>query len=136
MMTRGRMAKAVNEFIGPYLEPGEAIEATLSSARAGPSYWTASARMLIPGRGIPMLLAIVVTDRRVLLIHLSDVSLRPMSLEASYLRAEVTAARFTSGPLSGTLRLEVADRPPFVVNVKRSWRGDAARVAEALRRRA
>lgn len=107
----------VADFVAPQLEPGEQVEATLSSAHIGSMFkaaWPLFGPLLFGGRLRPC--ALVVTDRRVLVIELSKWTTRPRSIQAAYPREGARAAwkdHFTSQgleiswPDGSALKLEI-----------------------------
>lgn len=135
MMTRGGLTKAVETFVASSLEPGETVEATLSEAYSGSSFWLAYVRTMLPLGGRTIGYALVLTDRRVLLVRRGTfTNVKPKVVDAAYPRSGVRVGAFTAGPFSGSLRLDIAGTTSLAINFRRAWRGDAARIAEALPR--
>jgi hypothetical protein len=100
-----------------------------------PSFWLAYVRTMIPIGGRTIGYALVLTDRRVLLVRRATfTSVKPTGVEAAYPRSGVRVGALTTGPLSGSLRLDISGTTSLAVTFRRYWRGDAARIAEALRR--
>lgn len=140
MMTRGGLTKAVDEFVAPSLEPGERIEATLSSTLLGTSWWRAYVMTFVSLGGLvakyrPRAYAVVVTDRRVFVVQRSNATAdRPRSIEAAYPRAGVRVGSFVTGPLSGSLRLDLPNHEWLAVTFPRAWRDQSRQVVEAIGR--
>jgi hypothetical protein len=122
----------VSAFAATVLEPGEQIVAVLGQALKGPSVMIValiSTWLMFLQKPF----AIVVTDRRVLLIRLkmSLTGYPPKDLEVAYPRASVKAT-FTHGPITGKLVVQMPDREPLSLSIQRPYIPGAGQVASAL----
>jgi hypothetical protein len=124
----------VNDFVAPSIEPGEQIQATLSYAETGSSYWFnvmgGAFLGLIWARFRVKTRALVVTDRRVFVLEMVGWG-RPKTVLGVYPRTAVHLEAFRRGPFSGTLQLRLPD-VRLAVNFRRAWRDQAQSVADTL----
>ena len=132
-----RQHAAVSAFMAPSLHPGEAIQAILSFAETGSPAWKSLSFVaslgLISPKPTPRACAVVVTDRRLLIVGQSQFpTLQPQSLSGEYPRATIHVGAFSRGLLGGSLRLEIADHEALTLNVRRAWRAQAQQVAQML----
>jgi len=132
-----RQHAAVSAFVASSLNPGEGIQAILSFAEIG-----SSARRNLPflaslglvsAKSEPRACAVVVTDRRLLIVGQSRFpTLQPQSLSGDYPRAAVRVGAFSRNLFGGSLRLEIADHEALGLTVRRAWRAQAQQVAQML----
>jgi hypothetical protein len=132
-----RQHTAVSAFVAPSLHPGERIQAILSFAETGSSAWRnlwfVASLGRIAAKSEPRACAVVVTDRRLLVVGQSRFpTLQPQSLSGDYPRAAVHVGAFSRDLFRGSLRLDIADHEALTLNVRRAWRAQAQQVAEML----
>jgi hypothetical protein len=132
-----RQHAAVSAFVAPSLHPGEAIQAILSFAEIGSSAWKrlpfVASLGLISAKPGPRALAVVVTDRRLLIVGQSRLpTLQPQSLSGAYPREAVHVGAFSRGVFGGSLRLDIANHEALTLIVRRAWRAQAQQVAQML----
>ena len=121
----------VLDVVQSQLEPGEQVQAILKSSQTGPSPWLWSIIGYIWIMFIKYY-AIVVTDRRVLLVTLSKLSGRPKTFAEAYPRSAVRVKEWKEGALWSVLRLERPTGGELKLNVARVMRGGAEKVVAAL----
>ena len=124
-----RRAK-VEEFVKPQLEPGEQIVMTVSHVQTGPTPWFQALF------GILFLFwvkyqALVLTDRRVLVIKKSMMSGRPRAIDAAYPRNQVKVLDYREPKVWGKLTLDYGSGP-VKLNVHRMNREQAQQFIDAL----
>jgi hypothetical protein len=124
-----RRAK-VEEFVRPQLEAGEQIVTTVSHVQTGPTPWFQALF------GILFLLwikyeALVLTDRRVLVIKKSLLSGRPRAISTTYPRNEVKVLDYQVPTVWGKLTLDLGGTP-VKLNVHRMNRDQAQQFVDAL----
>jgi hypothetical protein len=125
----------VEDFVAPSLEPGERVEATLSFAETGSSYWQNVLRAPV-GLVVPKFkvrsCAVVLTDRRVLLVDKGGVPVEPTAVQAAYPRESVRIGAFSRGAFSGMLTLDVPTGRPVTLSFRRHWGTEAQSVVDSL----
>ena len=105
-----------------------AVAATLAFAETRASHWTNLLRAWkVRSR------AVVVTDRRVLLVEINGLPYTVKSILAAHPRDGVTLAAFQDGPFTGHLKLEIDGDPPIELAFRQQWKSQARAVAAALR---
>jgi hypothetical protein len=142
-----RLQRRVSDVVAPHLGRGERVEATLAAAWTGPPMW-----LVIPSGiiAIPLLVmsmlgwyrsyAVVVTDRRVLLVRCAmwrepyASAAVPSNLEKALPREAIGGVKWKPGKVSSTLRFartDGAERWKFHV-AERQFKTDAQQVAAVL----
>jgi hypothetical protein len=131
-LTPNKKAETVEKFVSSFLAPEEQLEATLSLAHTG-SLSKSSLPIIgaFLSRVVPQ--AVVVTNRRVLLIGLSGWPSRPQSMLAAYPRDQVAVASWKDAFFAPVLTLSLPDAPPLRLEVRSAWQSQAQEVVDALR---
>jgi hypothetical protein len=132
-----RQHATVSAFVAPSLNPAERIQAILSFAEmrstARRNVPFLASLGLVSAKSEPRACAVVVTDRRLLIVGQSRFpALQPQSLAGDYPRAAVRVGAFSNDLFGGSLRLDIADHEALTLNVRRAWRAQAQQVAEML----
>lgn len=124
----------VSAFAEPLMEPDEHVVAVLGQGMKGPSaMFVALVSSLLAFAQTPY--AVVVTERRVLLIRLKMAltGYPPKGLEGTFQRSSVKAT-FTGGSITGKLVLEGLGPEPLSLSIQRVYLDGAAQVAFELNR--
>jgi hypothetical protein len=122
----------VSAFAGPFMEQDEHVVAVLGQGLKGPSaMFVALVSSLLAFAQTPY--AIVVTERRVLLIRLKMAltGYPPKNLEGAFPRSSVKAT-FSGGSITGKLVLEGLGAEPLNLSIQRIYLDGAAQVAFEL----
>ena len=126
----------VNAFVAGALEPGEGIVATLSFCETGASFWKnaygGALLGLISRKNRVGSRAIIVTDRRVIIVVGEGIAARPKAILGTYPRGTVRLRKFTRGPLSGSMILDLSPSESSAFNYRQAWGDQAASVAHAV----
>jgi hypothetical protein len=122
----------VSAFAATVLEPGEQVAAVLGFGITGPSI----AMVALLSAWLQFLQkrwAIVVTDRRVLVVRLKTTmtGYPPKELAGAYPRASVKTT-FSHGTITGKLVVNAAGAQPLALQVPRIYESFAEQVAAAL----
>jgi hypothetical protein len=127
-LTPDKHADVVEAFVSSLLEPGEQLDVTLSNAHIG-SWFKAVMPILGPLLGGELRpCAVVVTDRRVLLVALSGWTSKPRSILQTYPRSEVTAAW-----RDGSIVLSLSDGSAVRIEIPQTaWAYQARDVVDSL----
>jgi|GEM_PF-2813350 hypothetical protein len=132
MALSDKQTAKVSEFAGTVMEADEHVVAVLGQAMRGPSVmFVALISPFLSFLQTPF--AVVVTERRVLLIRLKMAltGYPPKSLEAAYPRSTVKAS-FKGGAVTGKLVLEGMGDQPLNLSIQRIYLAGAGSVAAAL----
>src|SRR6266851_2056885 len=109
-----RLSQNANTAAAAHLEPGERIEATLPLATSGMSPWLASSFGAIGaliGYKATKRYAVVVTDRRVLLMRPGGMLKAVYTFDQAFSRSGVRVAAYKPGMLYGKLVLDLPVGP-------------------------
>jgi hypothetical protein len=139
-LVASRLSDTVNTAARPQLEPGEQIEATFPLATSGMSPWLASsfgALGALIGLKVTKRYAVVVTDRRLLLLRQGGLLKATYALEAAYPRSDVRVVTYNPGTLYGKLGLDLpaasgASAQQLGLHIQRYVRNDAEAVVTTL----
>jgi hypothetical protein len=132
MALSDKQSAKVSAFAATSMEPDEHVVAVLGQGMKGPSaMMVALVSTLLAFAQKPF--AIVVTERRVLLIQLKMAltGYPPKSLLGAFPRSSVKAT-FKGGAITGRLVLEGVGPEPLSLSIQRIYLADAERVAAAL----
>jgi hypothetical protein len=131
MAMSDKQAAKVTAFVQPSLGPGETIVAVLGQGMKGPSAMSALLSPFLAFLQKPF--AVVVTDRRVMLVKLKmAMTGYPPQAVAAEAGRDVVKATFDRGTLSGKLTLTGVESAPTKLSIQTVFRDDAEKVAAAL----
>jgi hypothetical protein len=121
----------VREALGQVLEPGEEVVAGVHAV-AGPSPLLTAGVLGLIGQFMLTYYWVAVTDRRVLFLTLSRLSLRPEGLGRAEPRSAVEVTRYRTSAVWSVLKVRGSDGKEVRLNVHRIWREELEAVAGAL----
>jgi hypothetical protein len=128
-MQDDRMRAKVEKIIAPELQAGEQVVAMCSSALTGPSPWLRALFFPMAFANHPK--AVVVTDRRVIIVKGSGFTGGPREVESTHPKETVKAESFVRGATWGKLVLTIGSEP-LKLNVGGGFRDGAEKVFQAL----
>ena len=127
-----KVGQRVADFVKPQLEAGEEVNAVLNSGQTGLPAWLAMNLVGMLMFFMVRYYAVVVTDRRVLVLRLGGLSGAPKAIEEAYPRSAVKVHDYKAPRLYGVLSLERPTAGLLKLQLIRQSREGADAVAQAL----
>jgi hypothetical protein len=123
--------KQLDEALPSMLEPGEKVEAGVNTI-VGPSPWLSTGLLGLIGQFLIKYYYVVVTDRRVLFVRMSRLSMRPLDLASAAPLSSVSVTQYKPASLWSVLKIDTGAGKEMRLNVHRIWRDELEPVAAAL----